>query len=207
MRLDVYPRKMVVRSPVSGSLQARCQVLALTPSVDGRLSGGRVWLNQAKRFAFRGQWLGAAHGRQPSRRRSQGQVQSPHLMLALALAHACGRSGQKQASKQPTHHVIDNPHSRSHRGCLEAHGGIAAHELVDGDGARRMLVEVDALHLLHTLRHRLGWLQHGICGAGGCGRGACHGRVRVTMGSVAADEDEDEDEMEEGGSGYLGVGD
>ena len=84
----------MVPSPVSGSFHARCQVLAcwqgpVTPSL-----GGIVWLNQAKRFAFR-----------DSGQERRTDSLPPHLVLvlvlvlALALARACGRSGQKRSNQ------------------------------------------------------------------------------------------------------------
>jgi hypothetical protein len=65
-----------------------------------------------------------------------------------------------------THHVVDDAHCLADRCCLEAHICIAAHQLLNGDAARRILVEVDALHLARTFRDGRGWLQHSICGAG-----------------------------------------
>lgn len=84
---------------------------------------------------------------------------------------------------EATHHVVDDAYSLSHRSRLEAHVGIAAYQLLDGDAARRILVEVDALYLLRTLRHGLGWLQDCISGAGRGRRVASHGRGQSRVGS------------------------
>jgi hypothetical protein len=74
-----------------------------------------------------------------------------------------------------THHVIDDAHCLSDRRCLESHGCIAADKFLDGDAARCILVEVDALHLARAFRDRCRWLEDSICGAGR-GRAVLSGR-------------------------------
>lgn len=77
-------------------------------------------------------------------------------------ARAGGFSGK-------THHGVDDAHCVADGRGLEAHRGIAGDELLDGDAAAGMAVEVDAVHLPGALRHRLGGLQDGLRGAGrGC---------------------------------------
>jgi hypothetical protein len=88
---------------------------------------------------------------------------------------------------EATYHVVDDSYSRSHRRRLEAHVGVTAYQLLDCDAARRILVEIDALHLLRTLRHRLGWLQDCISGAGRGRRVASHGDGRSRAGSRCSD--------------------
>lgn len=81
------------------------------------------WLHQAKRLAFRD--------------RCARVTSEPCAVSAL---------DPDALLAKITHHVIDNPHCVADGRCLEAHAGVAADELVDGDTARCIVVEVDALH-------------------------------------------------------------
>jgi hypothetical protein len=139
IRFDVYPKNIVVPWPDSGSFQARCHVLARWPSFMHR-----VLLDPAKSFH-----KSLTHGYAP---------------IVLRIHPAL----EPRTRARTTHHVVDDAHCFSDRCCLEAHGCIAADQLLDRDAARRIVVEVDALHLARTFRDGRGWLQHSICGAGWC---------------------------------------
>lgn len=96
-------------------------------------------------------------------------------------ARACRRQGSSMRHRKSTHHVIDNAHRLADRSCLEPHARVPSHQLVDGDGALCVGVEVNALHLARIGWHGLGGLQDSIGGPRGSLRrgrliGRRHGR-------------------------------
>jgi hypothetical protein len=129
----------VVPWPDSGSFQARCHVLAEWPRF---MHCAR--LDAAKLF------------------------QNPCARICSDGSFSASPALEPRTWPRTTHHIVDDAHCLADRRCLEAHVCVAAHQLLDGDAARRILVEVDALHLARTVRDGRGWLQHCICGAGWC---------------------------------------
>jgi hypothetical protein len=146
IRLDVYPRKMVVPSLVSGSLHARCHLLAGTRG---------AWARVRQRGYFR-----------PTR----FEFTAPLAWAARRLSPRSNAAAAATATEtEATHHVIDDAHCFPDRRCLEAHARVACDELLDSDAAVRILIEVDAPDLFGVCGHGLRGLQDRIGGArGGC---------------------------------------